>query len=208
MRGASLRITDSVLELETDTPVMGIQCSIIGLGAKGISFVADTVLKNFSVGVYAQNDTTFNMVFYTLSGPPLSAGRYRLGMLSGLTQQSRLRNIILSDENGTLIPTGIGAQLHCKQVPNLELVLYPNPCTSILTFHSRWRSATRFTITVSDLLGATIFSCDATVTAPGVYIDTWNCTDFSGQPVPSGIYMCTISDPSKIIRRSMFTLRR
>ena len=205
---ASLGLVDSVLVLETDIPVMGGQCSIAGTGSKGIAFVADTVLQHFSVGMYAPSDTLCNLVLYTISGPPLPVGRYRLGHFTGLPPGRQLRNIILSDEHGSRIPTGAELFAPGSALKDLTCELFPNPCTSQLHIAARPATVSHLTIRISTMIGTIVFFRDIAVALPERILSIWNCCDLSGQPAPSGMYLCRITDPAGNFVQQLVMLRR
>ena len=199
---ASLRLTDSTLELRADTPVMGLQCAILGTGAKGISFFADTVVRHFSIGIHAPGDTICNLVIYTLSGPPVPAGTHRLGWFTGLAPGMRLENIVLSDEHGSRIPTTIDAAL-AQPASVMDVTIFPNPCESHVDISLHGDLLPNTELTISSLVGRTILVQPAAVGTSDSQVHRWFCIDSDGQRVPSGLYLCTVRN-----RRGIVAFRR
>jgi hypothetical protein len=208
VRFATLQLLDSELVLRTDTPVMGIQCTIVGAGAKDLTFQSDTSLQSFSVGLYSPDDTLCNLVIYTLSGPPLQAGNHVLGRFSRLQPGQHLQGIVISDERGGQIPVCVIESGRLNAHSNHLLEVHPNPCTTSVAFCIHGGAGRYFTLAISTLLGKTMYSRTAIGHAEGDNIQEWNCTDSDGRSVPSGLYLCTIRDHQVILDRRILIIHR
>ena len=122
--------------------------------------------------------------FYAYVDASLSGG---LAQVASYSKQNSYE-IVENDEN----TSEDDAQTEQNKLPaNYSLSPnYPNPFNPTTTFKYTLKEETKVTIKVYNILGKEIITLVNRTQPAGYQSITWNGTDHSGNPVPSGIYIC------------------
>ncbi|RKX69630.1 hypothetical protein DRP53_07615 [candidate division WOR-3 bacterium] len=89
----------------------------------------------------------------------------------------------------------------------LSLDIFPNPCNRRVKIHYKVRNPCELRVRILNASGQVVKDISHGYAAPGDYTLFWDGNDFSGRPLPSGIYFCQIEASGSRLTERIVVMR-
>ena len=155
---------------------------------------------------FRQDGREVKVLFYSLNGHVMPAGRTALFAVDGL-QEFQITRVELGSADGRFVDVSI-ATAGPDLPTGYELSQnYPNPFNPETTIEFALPSASRVELTVFNVLGQQVTTLVKGVCPAGVNRIVWNGTDSDGHAAASGIYLYRLSAGTTVLTRKMMLLK-
>lgn len=201
---ASLTVSREGIVLNSPVPVYALQFTLTGNDLAQCILQPTEVLNGFEIG---KNETEerIKVVIYTLTGRTIPEGEHKLFSIEGSADLS-LKDVILVDRSGNLIPTGVGGIV---QVPK-EYALYqnyPNPFNPTTRIRYAIPEASHVKVSIFNILGQRVQVFNEGQKSAGYYEILWDGTSNDRKVVGSGIYFCRFEAGNYMNVKKMMIVR-
>jgi len=188
---ARLLIDGGVVKLQSSVPVAGLQFTLN----------TNDVQLSDPVGMqWSMSDNNGQVLLYSLTGATISAGEVTIFETS---HNVEIGSVTAVSETGNAIDTSI------ELVPETYALYqnYPNPFNPVTMISFSTPHDGQVQLVVFDILGREITELVNNSMTSGYHSVEWNGLDADGAPVPSGLYIYTLTAGDKTYSEKMMLMK-
>ncbi|MCE1164632.1 MAG: T9SS type A sorting domain-containing protein [Bacteroidetes bacterium] len=200
---AFLSLLNNQLSLTNTVNVSAMQFRLSGTGLNGVTFTPSPQLSNYQIAVSTNSDTSKTYVIFNMSDTSIGTGVHNLGTFTGLNNGVTMNNVVIADEQGNGIVTGMPGS-EGNEVPK-EYFLgqnYPNPFNPVTVI--------KFAVPKSGITSLKIYDVTGRLVKTLVdgYVEAgFHEREFNASSLSSGIYFYKLNSGSYSAVKKMAVIK-